>query len=580
MAASTTSEMQVNQDFGYTIKNIDFVLRLLILGSRVNQYHQKKNNSLSKDDIEFIKQCVKDGEGPAILRLVEEIYESGRAPKQDVTLQVHAILCRAENDELRKSALGLLSRYRTISHIYNWKKFHSSCENATLGKVTKGFGRGPKRSLNEWFLKMKERPIDLAHQITKYGSREGWSFEQLIKCSHLTTGTGDDRIVNKTDSKKKVKEVLPATSFDLVLRYAVMGIEEANKLADKFYLRETDVYKYLSAVDEAKHCLEENKQRLVDLIYGNKLCREQVPTWSLKNIDVLKALLLNKERTRIVMPLTALLRNLGNMSTNNVLDDNEIRTLLCSHLLNKELIIKSRIHPVSVLTAWFTYKGGSGFRGDNMWYPETDVLKALEEMFYLSFQNVEPTGKRICFLIDCSGSMGSPSLCESVTNAEAAALLAMIFARSETKAAEAPQHSFYLFTSCDSNNWSGRGRTGLMDVSDVIHAEAPLNNVLKAVQRSDWGTTDISMGILEAMKYKRKYDAFVVITDNDVNSGIKPVEAMKQYRTAMKMPNAKLAVVATQGTDFTIADPEDLDMMDFVGFDSHGPKLLQDFIRC
>ena len=122
----STSEMQVNQDFGYKIKNIDFVLRLLILGSRVNQYHQKKNNSLSKDDIEFIKQCIKDGEGPAILRLVEEIYESGRAPKQDVTLQVHALLCRAENDELRKSALGLLSRYRTISHIYNWKKFHST----------------------------------------------------------------------------------------------------------------------------------------------------------------------------------------------------------------------------------------------------------------------------------------------------------------------------------------------------------------------------------------------------------------------------------------------------------------------
>ena len=125
----------------------------------------------------------------------------------------------------------------------------------------------------------------------------------------------------------------------------------------------------------------------------------------------------------------------------------------------------------------------------------------------------------------------------------------------------------------------GGGGTGLTDVSDVIHAEAPLNNVLNAVQRSNWGTTDISMGILEAMKYKRKYDAFVVITDNDVNSGIKPAEAMKQYRTAMKLPNTKLAVVATLGSDFTIADPLDQYMMDFTGFDSHGPKLLQDFIR-
>lgn len=561
------------REFGYTVKNIDFVQRLLILGSRVNQYHQKKNNSLSKDDIEFIKQCIKNDEGQSILKLVEEIYETGRAPKQDITLQIHALLCRAENNDLRKSALGLLSKYRTISHIYNWKKFHASCENPQLGKVTKGFGRGPKRSLNDWFLKMKDKPIDLAYQITKYGSREGWSFDQLIKCSHLTTGTGDDRILKEG----KTKKVLPATAFDIVLRYAIMGFDEAHKLAEKYTLTDEAVYKYLAAVHETKHCLEDNKQRLIDLIYANKLCREQVPTWSLKDSDVLTALLVNRNKTRVVMPLTALLRNLGNMSAHDVLNDNEIRTVVCLHLLNKEVITKSRIHPVSVLTAWFTYRSGTGLRGSNTWCPQPDILKALEDMFYLSFQNVEPTGKRICFLIDCSGSMTGPSLCESVSNAEAAALLAMIFARSETKAAEAPQHSFYLFTSTSSSSYGGR--TGLTDVSDVIHAEAPLNDVFKSVQRSNWGTTDISMGILEAMKYKRKYDAFVVITDNDVNSGIKPSEAMKQYRSAMKMPNVKLAVVATEGSDFTVADPADLCMMDFVGFDSHGPKLLQDFIR-
>ena len=198
-------------------------------------------------------------------------------------------------------------------------------------------------------------------------------------------------------------------------------------------------------------------------------------------------------------------------------------------------------------------------------------------MFYLSFRNVEPTGKRICFLIDCSGSMGSPSLCEGVSNAEAAALLAMIFARSETGENESPAHAFYLFTS--KNGYNGRGATGLIDVSDVIDANAPLENVLNAVQRSDWGTTDISMGILEALKYKRKYDAFVVITDNDVNSGIKPSEAMKQYRDGLKIPHTKLVVVATQGSDYTIADPNDPFMMDMCGFDSHGPKILQDFIR-
>ena len=45
------------------------------------------------------------------------------------------------------------------------------------------------------------------------------------------------------------------------------------------------------------------------------------------------------------------------------------------------------------------------------------------------------------------------------------------------------------------------------------------------------------------------------------------------------MPHTKLAVVATQGTDYTIADPRDPLMLDLCGFDSHGPKILQDFIR-
>jgi 60 kDa SS-A/Ro ribonucleoprotein len=250
-----------------------------------------------------------------------------------------------------------------------------------------------------------------------------------------------------------------------------------------------------------------------------------------------------------------------------------------NHLKNREVIKKARIHPVHVLTAWFTYRKGHGKLSKHTWVSNREIIKALEEMFYLSFKNIEPTGKRICFLIDCSGSMCSPSLCEGVTCAESAALLAMIFARSETTKETSPDHSFYLFTSKSGGGCVYTSKTGLTDVSDVIDAKAEFVNVVAACQRSDWGSTDISMGILEALKYKRKYDAFVVITDNDVNSGIKPSEAMKQYRTGMKMPTTKLVVVATQGSDYTIADPSDPFMMDMVGFDAHGPKILQDFIR-
>jgi len=39
-----------------------------------------------------------------------------------------------------------------------------------------------------------------------------------------------------------------------------------------------------------------------------------------------------------------------------------------------------------------------------------------------------------------------------------------------------------------------------------------------------------------------------------------------------------MAIVATQMNQLSIADPTDNYMMDFCGFDSHLPKLLQEFI--
>ena len=577
----------VNESFVFKLSLKDYILRLLVLGSSDNKYDPRKKG-LSAENAEYIKSQIISGHGEEICNIVRDVYKDNRAPKQDATMMVIGLLCRAEDINIRKMGLQLLENFKTISHLYSWKKCHASIENQTTGQKSKGFGRAVKRQINEWILSYSGKPEDLAYQITKYMAREGWSFKNILQCTHVKTGTGDNRVFEekegvKTKSKRKVnKNTSPPTELDLVLRYAVNGFEEMDKLATPNLLS-TKVYQYLTGVHSAmKMSASNDKEALIELIYKHKLTREQIPTWGLADKEVLSALLMNKNKTRISMPLTALLRNLGNLSSHGVFDDQMTTQLVTKHLVHPDTIKFSKIHPVSVLTAWFTYRNGSGNRGHNSWMVDSDIVKTLEEMFYLSFKNVEPTGKRICFLIDCSGSMGCQSLCEGVTCAESAALLSMIFARSETTGDSSPDHSFYLFTSKKKvcyGGYAGGGNTGLTDVSDIIDADADFNTVLKSCQRSDWGMTDISMGILEALKYKRKYDAFVVITDCDVNSGIKPSEAMKQYRAGMKMPNTKLVVVGTQGADYTIADPKDPLMMDMVGFDSHGPKILQDFIR-
>ena len=582
---SETNQMEgcVNASFVYELSLKNYILRMLILGSRENKYKQNAKE-LSAEDVQYLNNQIQSGHGKEICAIIKEVYESSRAPKQDATMQMNAILCRAADETVRQEALSLINQFRTISHLYSWKNFHASTVDAATGHKTKGFGRAVKRQLNAWALAYADKPKELAYQMTKYMTREGWSFKNILQCTHLRTKTGDDRLLptapaHKTNKKISIHDV-PAKEIDLVLRYAVNGFAAMEELAKKYGLDkiENGVYVYLKAVYEAKHFTEteENKTELIQHIHNHRLAREQVPTWGLADTDVLLALLINKKKTQVTMPLTALLRNLGSLSSHQALNETEDLKLVREHLLNPITIEKSRVHPVTVLLAWFNYRNGKGLRGKTFWTAQSSLVKTLEEMFYLSFKNVEPTDQSICFLIDGSGSMTSPSLCEGVSNAEAAALLAMIFARSETKKETVPNHAFYIFTSGKIVN--GRSITGLTDVSDAIHAEATLEQVLNAVQRSDWGCTDISSGILQALQFKRKYGAFVVITDNDVNSGIKPSEAIQQYRAGMKLPNTKLAVIATQCSNITIADPADPLMLDMCGFDSHGPKILQEFI--
>jgi 60 kDa SS-A/Ro ribonucleoprotein len=72
-------------------------------------------------------------------------------------------------------------------------------------------------------------------------------------------------------------------------------------------------------------------------------------------------------------------------------------------------------------------------------------------------------------------------------------------------------------------------------------------------------------------------EAFLVVTDNEVNSGTHPALELKNHRQRTGH-DAKLVVMGMSATDFTIANPNDPGMMDVVGFDASAPKVVSDFI--
>jgi hypothetical protein len=132
------------------------------------------------------------------------------------------------------------------------------------------------------------------------------------------------------------------------------------------------------------------------------------------------------------MPLTALIRNLGKLSTTEIgiIDQNynPVRTAasaaafaaantqwggvhpteyIIRRLTDARDIKYSRIHPYNILVAMLTYKKGCGDKGSLNWIPSIHILNALDKAFKLAFQNVTPTGKRIKIALDVSGSMSS-----------------------------------------------------------------------------------------------------------------------------------------------------------------------------
>ena len=74
-------------------------------------------------------------------------------------------------------------------------------------------------------------------------------------------------------------------------------------------------------------------------------------------------------------------------------------------------------------------------------------------------------------------------------------------------------------------------------------------------------------------------DVFVVYTDSETWAGnIHPAQALRQYREQTGI-SAKLVVVGMVSNGFTIADPNDVGMLDVVGFDTAAPAVIADFAK-
>lgn len=562
--------------YGFVVTFTTWLLRFLILGSGEGYYTSAKFNT--KEAIATLKTKMTEGRAGEILDQVKDIYNNDRAAKQDPVFVALAFLCSCDNNQdenLRREAWKLVSQLRTFSHLCTFLNFYMSVDG--------GWGRMPKKYFNQWF--QQKNAHDLLYQVFKYLSRDGWTARDLLRCTHV-------------DGKKL------SPGVQMALRIIVLYGKKDLTTADAFtQARQFAVDKqvsdedlaYLDGIRDLKILQEtsDSTQKIIQLVNQHRFTREFLPTWSLKDVHVLMALLMTQDHSAVKMPMTALVRSLATMTVRGVFADATVVSKVVAHLNNLDTIKKSHIHPAALCIAWKQYSAGQGDKGKLTWNPVHEIVRALEDAVYLAFGNVPATGKRILHCYDGSGSMIAPmGVAGNMTSAEAVALMGLVYSRQETAGTQ--QHCVF------SGGWNASASLR----SVIMTPTSCLADAARITQLADWACTDCSLPMetyikkfreLSPVDQRRFHDdpsfrdqcaqagqwfpeTFVVYTDNDVNAGRRhPVEALKEYRELTGIP-ARMAVVATQASRVSIADPKDSGMMDLVGFDAQLPRLLHDFV--
>jgi 60 kDa SS-A/Ro ribonucleoprotein len=508
----------------FQISEIDQVKRFLALGSDNGTYYITPQD-LTKLNIESIENVLKSNDKSKLIDLIK-LY-IGKCKKHEPLVYLLARCCvydsqnsSVESLEFRKSAYELLDKVCTIpTNLFLFLKYTKLLYNKH--KKSNGWNNLHKRAVCNWYNSKDD--MNLIYQMTKYKDRHDYTHRDVMRLSHI--------IANSVDKQH-------------IYRYFVKGFDAVCGIMGD----ESDLMGFIRDYEIIKS--SEDEDLVIQLINKRNFAREHISTHMLSSKLVWDALI-----TR--MPPIALLRNLNKLTICGLLDNFEGE----QKVVEKIKSIKN-VHPMHLLIALKMYSSGEGFKGSNKWIPNQSVVDSLNDKFYNLFQEVIPSNKRVCIAMDVSGSMhySKANGTECMSAAEISCALTMVMKHCDPK-------------------------TEIMGFSSTfiplaISPGKRLDDNLEKIKEIPFSSTDISLPFIWARENQKEFDAFIVITDNETNCNkIKPVDALRQYRSLMRIPNCKLIVVAMTANNVSIADPNDRNMLDIAGFDASVPDIINEFIR-
>lgn len=532
-----------NNGYSWAVDDWTRLDRFLILGAEGGTYYIGERE-LVKQNHDALIRCIKTDGVRAVNRIVE-ISDAGRAPKNDPAIFALALVVTHGDAAAKAHAFANLGKVCRIgTHLFHFAEYVNAM---------RGWGRSLRNAVSRWYV--DRGADDLAHQAVKYQQRDGWSHADLLRLAH---------------------PVAPSAQHDAVFRWMLNGADSLGEREVKRKVRGEDRVAKYGAVGELPllvQAFEEAKRasyagQIVKLVDEFDLPREAIPTQWLNEAVVWEALL---ER----MPMTAMIRNLGKMTSLGLLKPfSDAKSLIVRKLRDETALKRARIHPLAILVAQKIYAQGHGDKGSLKWSPVQAVVDALDEAFYATFQNVKPCGKPVLLALDVSGSMASSMIAGSNISArEASAAMALITAATE------PECEIIAFSAAANGHggkWGG-GEPGITRVN--LSPRMRLAEVIKRIEAIPMGGTDCALPMLWAARNKVSVAGFITYTDSETWAGnIHPAQALRQYRSEF-VGDAKAVVVGMTSNGFTLADPNDRGMLDVVGFDTSAPAVIADFVR-
>jgi 60 kDa SS-A/Ro ribonucleoprotein len=486
--------------------------RFLILGTEGGTYYVGEKVHTKRAG-KLLLECI-NADGPRVVKEITDISERGLAPRQDPGVFALAAAAKLGNGKTQEFAYDAMPTVcRTGYTLFMWLDSLKA-----FGGVTSG----AQRALHRWY---HGRTHDnLAYQLMKYRQRDGWTHRDALRLGHV------DPMVKPVNRLFKW----------VVNGYGAWG---------RWHKKDPEQVKGFIAAQKA-----ESSKAVAEFVVKFNLTREMIPTQYLNDPLVQEALFQR-------MPMTAMVRNLGNLSKPGLLKPlSGMENQVVERLTERDRIRKARLHPFSLLLALRTYASGRGLRGKGSWEVSQRVVDALEQAIELAWENVEPTGKAFMVGVDVSSSMTwSAHATANVMASEAAAMVALMIAKREQ------QYAIRGFS------------TEFKDLG--FSASDSFRTAIEKTRRMSMGGTDCSVPVKYALEHGLFVDTFVVLTDCQTWAGDEhPSQALAKYRKVHN-PNARLAVLAFTAGSQTIADPADAGMLDIVGLDASVPMILSAFAK-